>query len=115
MKKPKVSAQDIEEAMREFYEMGRSDIEPKMKSSAFVMVPLLEGYEDMAMALQVGLALLLEKPLILIGVADVWIPPRLRALADAVVELPSLSSPDAQARIHEAMDQVLAKMRPGRA
>lgn len=78
--------EDINDFMRELADDARCDIMPKMRVSKFCMVCLAPEAEDIYLALQIGIALLFDKPLIIIATDNVWIAPRLRALADVVVE-----------------------------
>lgn len=93
----------------DFYAFTREHIEPQMRQSQFVMVPMLPGYEDLGLALQVGLALIMEKPLLILALKGVWIPPRLRALADAVVDGESIHDPETKARMEQAVRDVMTK------
>lgn len=77
-----------ERAMREFVrglvDGARLDMIPKMRGSAFCMT-LLDGEPDIRLGLEIGMALLLDKPLFIVAVGDIWISPRLRQIADAVI------------------------------
>jgi hypothetical protein len=81
----KSSNEAVEEFVRRMSKGVREDMIPKMKASMFVLAPL-EKDADIYMALQVGLALMLDKPLFLIVPKGTWLSPRLRASAEMVLE-----------------------------
>lgn len=97
---------DMEEFKRQLMECANNDIIPQMRSSAFCMVALLPGDVDTFLALQVGVAILLEKPLLIIAIDNAWVPQRLRQLADAVVEGPSIQDPGMRERLQAAVQQL---------
>jgi hypothetical protein len=82
----KVTEEDVAEFLRGMADGARKDLIPKMRSSLFVLAAL-DGDPDIKLALEVGMALLLDKPLIIFAVGNnVWVSPRLRQVADVVVE-----------------------------
>jgi hypothetical protein len=82
-------------------------IAPKMKSSAFVLMPFMPDGPDIFLALQLGLCLLYEKPLIVLALKDAYIPPQVLALADAVVRGDSVEA--AKAELEVAIRDLLAR------
>lgn len=72
------------------------------------MVPLSPDDIDPYLALQVGMALLLDKPLVIIGLNNAWIPERVRQLADLVIE-GSLKDPATADRARAAIHALLKK------
>jgi hypothetical protein len=100
MKEP--SEEEINEFMAELSRIGKDDIKPKMMSSAFVLMPFMGTMEtDIYLALQLGLCLLLEKPLIVLALGNAYVPPRILELAYAVVR---------GATLDDAQDQMMAVM-----
>jgi hypothetical protein len=87
---------------------AREDIIPKMRSSAFCIIPVTDG-PDPFLAMQVGLAILLEKPLIVVALADAQVPMRLRQIADAVVAGPGLAHQEVRDALQAAMEDVMRK------
>lgn len=87
-----------------------------LRSAAFT-IAIDADRPDLRMALQIGVALLWEKPLLLVLRPGQKIPQRLRDLADEVVELPSedLNDPLTQAKMTAAIvrmtERVAAKER----
>jgi hypothetical protein len=67
-------------------EAFHDNTKPRLEASGMFMLLLLDARPDIHLALQVGMALLMDKPLFIIATRGLWIPPRLRNLAEAVVE-----------------------------
>jgi len=61
---------------------------PGMEGSAFVMslVPT-DGKPDIKFAVELGLTIMLEKPLVVVALPGTKIPDKLRTIADLVLEL----------------------------
>jgi hypothetical protein len=77
---------EINRFLEELTRIGRDDIKPEMMSSAFVLMPFAPGIDaDVYLALQLGLCLLWEKPLIVLALGGAYVPPRILELADTVV------------------------------
>jgi hypothetical protein len=88
------------------------DILPKLRASAFAMV-LVEPKLDALLLVQVGAAVLLDKPLILVALPGAWIPAKARQLADAVVTADSLDfmkTEAGQERMKTAVRTVMRKL-----
>lgn len=66
----------------------RKRLIPNMRDSASVLMiaPNMSEKFDIEFALQIGAAILLEKPLILLVDRTRTIPPKLRAIADRIIE-----------------------------
>jgi hypothetical protein len=66
----------------------RERLIPKMRDSAHILMiaPNMAEKFDIEFALQIGAAILLEKPLILLVDRTRTIPPKLRAIADRIIE-----------------------------
>ena len=66
----------------------RARLIPNMRDSANVLMiaPKMSGKFDIEFALQIGASILLEKPLILLVDRSRTIPPKLRAIADRIIE-----------------------------
>ena len=87
----------------------RARLIPKMRESASVLMiaPKMEGKFEIEFALQIGASILLEKPLILLVDRTRTIPPKLRAIADRIIETDldkvSMDSADLQNQIRQAV------------
>lgn len=88
----------------------RARLIPKMKDSASVLMiaPDMSTKFDIEFALQIGASILLEKPLILLADKKRNIPPKLRAIADRIIEADldnvTMDAPEIQRQLKQAMD-----------
>lgn len=89
-------------------QMGEESI-PRIEASRMVISAIEAGRVDAQMCLQIGAALLLDKPLIVTVFKGSWIPARLRQLADAVIEGDSMQDPEVQEKLQAAIRKVMAK------
>lgn len=86
----------------------RERLIPKMQDSANVLMiaPNMSAEFDIEFALQIGATILLEKPLILLVDRGRTIPPKLRAIADRIIETDldtfTMDAPDIQRQLTQA-------------
>ena len=73
--------------LEEYLEHARKELVPKMPGSAFVMTLVPGGEPDLKFCLELGLAIMLEKPLIVAVSPGSHVPERLMQIAAAVVEV----------------------------
>ena len=84
---------------------------PRMEASGAV-VSIQTGKADVKLAVELGMALLLDKPLILAVTPGSKVPERLARAADDIIEF-DMSQPEATAqRVSEAMDRILPPLDP---
>jgi hypothetical protein len=107
MKEPADIDAEVEEFMIMLADHARKDMIPKMRSSVFCLTVLDGDEPDPYLCLQLGMALLLEKPLIIFAMGNAWVSARVRQLADVVVEGPSLTDPETKERMRAAIREVL--------
>lgn len=94
---------------RSWADTMRARLIPKMRDSANVLMiaPNMSEKFDIEFALQIGATILLEKPLILLVDRGRSIPPKLRAIADRIIEadldMLTMDSPDIQRQLAQAM------------
>jgi hypothetical protein len=87
----------------------RAQLIPKMKDSASVLMiaPDMNTSFDIEFALQIGASILLEKPLILLVHNGRSIPPKLRAIADRIIETDmdkmTMDAPEIQRQLQQAI------------
>lgn len=70
---------------RRFVVSVNKDLVPKMAGSSAVIIPMGRDDTDVAFALQVGFAVIMQKPLLLIVPAGFDPPPKLEGIADRIV------------------------------
>ena len=80
-----MSDEKAEKELEQLCALLKDDLLPKMRASSFVM-GLIEPESDPFVLMQVGAALLLDKPLILIAMRGASIPAKARQLAEAVLQ-----------------------------
>ena len=73
-----------EPEVKEWLESAGRDMLPKMKESA-LCISIYSGKVDAKFAMELGAALLYDKPIILMVTKDAQLPPRLEKIADAIV------------------------------
>lgn len=87
----------------------RKRLIPKMRDSSNVLMlaPDVKAEFDISFALQIGACILLEKPLILVVHPGRQIPPKLRAIADRVIEADLNGLPMDDVKIQEQIRQAM--------
>jgi hypothetical protein len=87
----------------------RKRLIPKMEGSQSVLMlaPDLKADFDISFALQIGACILLEKPLILVIHPGKVVPPKLRTIADKIIEVNldgvTMNDAEIQEQIRQAM------------
>jgi len=82
----KPTDKEMEEFWRGLADGAHADQIPKMRAS-FMCLSILDGTVDVKLALEIGLALLLDKPLVVVAIGkNLKISRRLRQIAEVVVE-----------------------------
>jgi hypothetical protein len=92
----------MDSELKEYLNRAAKEMIPKMEEAVYVMT-ILSGSIDPKLCLELGAAILLEKPLILLSCNNTWIPPKLRALADEIIEIDDIHDKQAIEKIKEAM------------
>ena len=92
--------------MDEFFKHAKQDLFPKMKGSA-ASITILHGDPDPKICLELGAAILFDKPLIiLVPDRETKIPANLSRVANAVV-YGSPNDPETKDRVTQALQDVL--------
>lgn len=86
-------------------ESGERDMLPKMQSSA-ISLALFSGKIDAKLCVEIGAAILFDKPLILLVLTDENIPAALERAATTIVR-GNPDDPEIQQRLTEAIQAVL--------
>jgi hypothetical protein len=98
-----------DDGFRRWADDMRKRLIPKMADSASILMiaPRMESEFDIEFALQIGASILLEKPLILLVDRTRTIPPKLRAIADRIIETDlnnmTMDAADTQKQIQQAI------------
>lgn len=79
---------------------------PKMKDSALTVI--IAGEPDPKLCLELGAAILFDKPLIVAVPRGSKVSSNLKRVASAIVEL-DMNDPSSQDKLQQALTQVLAK------
>jgi hypothetical protein len=111
-----MSDKPTDEEMKEFWrglaDGAHSDQIPKMRAS-FMCLSVLDGTVDVKLALEIGLALLLDKPLVIVAVGkQVKLSRRLRQIADAVIEGENFDAA-MKAKASAAIEKLVRRHREG--
>jgi len=97
-----------DKAWADYSESFRKHTLPKILDSAiFLSIGVEEGQLDVKMATELGAALLMGKPMLLVCPRGRHIPAALRRAAAEVIDDWDASDPDAQARMSAAMQRLL--------
>lgn len=105
---------DVQREIDDFLARAQADLVPKMRASAFT-ITILDGQVDMKLALEVGCALLLEKPLLVLAIKGAWVPQRIIDLADAVVRIDDMTTPESKEKVYAGIRLVAEKFMAKRA
>jgi hypothetical protein len=92
---------------RAYERRAEDDLVPKMIGSEMVLSLVPRGPTDIKFALELGMAIMLDKPIIAVVVPGATVPAKLVLIADAIVE--GDLGPDMQKRLIEAMRTITEK------
>jgi hypothetical protein len=98
-----VTAQDWSEWERSV----RDDLIPKLTDTSVVVSIAPRGRTDVKFAVELGLAIMLDKPIIVLARPAVPLPPKLLAVADRVVQV-DFDTPEPEMR--DALGDALASV-----
>ncbi len=76
---------------------ARKDLLPKLERSAFVLSIAPGGEPDAKYCIELGMSIMLDKPILIVVPAGHPVPRRLRRVADEIVELPAEADMDTEA------------------
>ena len=87
------------------------EVVPKIAASAFTISLMPAGKPDIKFAVELGLSVMMDKPIILAVPTGSVVPEKLRALADDIVEVDwEQGSPAVHAVISDAIERQIAKV-----
>jgi nucleoside 2-deoxyribosyltransferase len=91
----------------------RENTVQQMAESAFVMSLVTDDEPDIKFAVELGLAILLGKPIVVLALHGQPVPPRLREIADTVVEISDMDTEAGQAEMQAKLAPVMARLTGG--
>lgn len=83
--------------MREFMDKVERDLVPKMRESVVALMLVPEGETDAKFAVELGVAMMLDKPIILLVKEGHQVPEKLQLVADDVVYYAEMGADTAEA------------------
>jgi hypothetical protein len=91
---------------KRFEEHVRTETIPKMRDSATVLLiaPSMDSKFDVQFAVQIGAAVLLEKPLLVIAMIGRPVPPKLERIADRIIYTSGVDDPSTKDEIAKFMN-----------
>jgi hypothetical protein len=86
------------------------DMVPKLESSAMSLSLVPDNDGDVKFWVELGAAIMLDKPVIAVIFSDREVPPKLEAVADEIVRLPEGVNPAASQALAAAIERVQRKL-----
>lgn len=87
----------------------RTDLVPKIQSSAATISIVPTGDTDIKFAVELGLSIMLGKPLILVVMPGTQVPDKLVLIADEIAEIADMRSAADSARLGDAIKRVIGR------
>jgi hypothetical protein len=84
----------------------RDELIPRLDQSALSISLVPEGVGDVKFAVELGLSIMMDKPIIAVVTPGVQVPQKLALVADEIIE-GGLDDPTTLARLNEAIDRIL--------
>jgi len=99
---------------REWAKAVQEDVVPKLRNSVLTMTIAPDGEPDIKIAVELGLSILLDKPILVVLGRDRTLSRKLAQVADAVVDVDwdELDTSAGQARLVAAIDETVARVAP---
>jgi len=95
-------------AWNQYEDRVRKDLIPKLRASAISMVLNPGSDPDVKVAVELGMSILLDKPIIIIAEPGQRISPAFKRVADTVIRV-RLDDPDAGNQVSAAVNEVMRK------
>lgn len=94
----------------DFVAYTRREIVAKIADSAFVMSLVPGGDTDIKFAVELGAAIMLDKPIVALALRGRDIPPGLRRVAHAVIEIGDIDTEAGQMELRRKLEPVMAEL-----
>lgn len=92
--------------LRAWEKSVRRDLIPKLESSGAVVSLVPSGETDVKFAVELGLSIMMDKPILAVAQPDTEIPPKLNRVADLVI-VADMGTPEGQAHVQQAIHDFL--------
>jgi hypothetical protein len=86
----------------EFVKHGETETLPKMSGSAFVMSLVPEGKPDIKFCVELGMAIMLDKPILAVATPGTTVPPQLLKICEQVI-IADIRSDEGQSQLIQAI------------
>lgn len=90
-------------------ERVRAHVLPMIQESALNVSLVPTGATDMKFAVELGLSIMLDKPIVAVVVPGTKVPERLVRVADHIVEVDDLSRPESRVKLQQAIEKVMGE------
>jgi len=97
--------------VKDFLHHAEQEMFPKMKASVMSLV-INADQPDAKLALEVGAAVLFNKPLLIVCLKGSEIPEMLRRIAHSIVEVEDFGSEESRKKLEVAVKAILKDVRP---
>lgn len=87
-----------------------TDLVPKVQDSSVTISIVPTGEVDVKFAVELGVSIMLDKPVILLVTPGARVPEHLARVADEIVEIADLASPNAAKQMTGAITRVMKKL-----
>lgn len=91
---------------RDYAARARRELLPKLEESGCALMMTPSGPSDVKFAVELGFSIMLDKPIIAVVSPGTHVPPKLRRVADRIIE-GDIEDGTLAARINEAVREVL--------
>jgi len=89
----------------------RAHVLPMIQESALSLSLVPAGETDIKFAVELGLSIMLDKPIVAVVVPGTKVPERLVRVADHIVEVDDLTSPESRQKLQRAIEAVMGSDR----
>lgn len=94
----------------EYADHAMNELVPKLQDSAITISLVPRGDTDIKYALELGMSIMLDKPIIAVVFPGARVPAKLVAVADQIVE-GDIHDPSFQDRLHDAINEALERVK----
>jgi hypothetical protein len=92
--------------VKEYLDHAEKEMLPMMEKSALTLC-IFPGKVDIKLCVEIGAAILFDKPIIVVASSDKPVPTNLKRVASAIIECDDIKDESTQAKIQAAISSVL--------